>query len=111
MGCVAASFHAESCSQPDSGSAIISRYSRKCATCAAIFSHDGNSRGNGGGLCDTRHKMRMSARPSTVMPIDLWVSTTGRTQSSGNESALRPSTTLPIISSAISQCRTMAVRV
>ncbi len=45
------------------------------------------------------------------MPIDLCVSMTGRTQSSGNESALRPSTTLPMIRMAMTQWSSIAVRV
>ena len=44
------------------------------------------------------------------MPIDLWVSITGRTQPSGSESTSQASVTLATISGAISQCSTTATR-
>ena len=64
-----------------------------------------------GGRWVARHRMRRITSPSTVMPIDLWVSMAGRTQSSGKRSTERISAMLTIISSAMIQCSAMAVRV
>ena len=57
--------------------------------------------------------MRSSAKPSTVMPIDLWVSIIGLTMPSANPCRLMVQTSarLPMTKTAITQCSSMAVLV
>ncbi len=78
---------------------------------APTRSHVGYASGNAGGRWVARHSTRINARPRTVMPIDLCVSITGRTQSSGSASADNASATFVTIRIAIVQWKAIAVRV
>src|SRR5262245_4668148 len=100
---------AEAITQPVSGSAIISEYSRKCDSCAAARSHNGISQGSSGARCDKRHTRRSASSARIRMPSDLCH--TNRFSFVGEMcqlTATRPSAICTKMSSAISQWNSLA---
>src|ERR1700731_5485624 len=95
---------------PDTGTATISTYSRRCVACATIVLSRPVPGGNGGGVCVGRHTKRRMTSNNTVTPIHLCQEKyfSLAIVIPGISVITQPNAKPPMMPIAINQCRAIA---